>query len=153
MTCYMNRALQGSIWEFGNVMVLQVGSLFTKAVACGLSISCPLERDNVIYVPNKVSGPHIEKIFSGSSKRLKLLVYHPRPPPSHPPPPNSFKTNADPPPQPVLPKQFVLACSKLGLRVQATSSPSRKSSGWKEYGKWKRPVALVVNPTGYMMLW
>lgn len=83
----MNRALQGSIWEFGNVMVLQVGSLFTKAVACGLSISCPLERDNVIYVPNKVSGPHIEKIFSGSSKRLKLLVYHPRPPPSHPPPP------------------------------------------------------------------
>lgn len=151
MTCYVNWALQGSIWEFGNVMVLQVGSLFTKAVACGLSISCPLERDDVTYVPNKVSGPHIEKISSGSSKRLKLLVYHPRPPPSAPP--NSFKTNADPPPQSMLPKQFVLAYSKLGLRVQATSFPSRKSFGWKEYGKWKRAVAVVVNPTGYMMLW
>lgn len=79
-----------------------------------------------------------------------IILAHP---PHTPPPPNSFKTNADPPPQPMLPKQFVLACSKLGLRVQATSSPSRKSSGWKEYGKWKRPVALVVNPTGYMMLW
>lgn len=38
MTCYRTQALQGSVCQFGNVMVLQVGSLFTKAVACDLNI-------------------------------------------------------------------------------------------------------------------
>jgi len=53
----------------------------------------------------------------------------------------------------MLPKEFVLVSSKLGLCVQATSSSSRKCSGWKEYGQWKRAAALLVNPTVYMMLW
>lgn len=92
-------------------------------------------------MPHKVSGPHIEKFYPGSSKRLKFLTI-------------VLKNT--------LPPHFIQdkcwsttpahACSKLKLCWGHLFS-FQKIFRQKEYGQWKRAVALVVNPPGYTTLW
>lgn len=127
------------------LMVLQAGSLFTKAVACGLNNSSCLGSDSFSQMLHKMSGPHTDKFYLGSSKRPKFLTI-------------VLKNTISP--SFYLRRMLIhtsprstLAWSKMRLYFGATSSRSRKSPGWKKYGNCKRAVALVVNPTGYTMLW